>query len=237
MKRLGLTLLWACLLSLTLSAQLPMHIVLLGDSNTFLGGDACDQPQGWNKWFKDLATPLSCYSYARSGATWTHTDKTVYDVEEYTGVLSDNNVIYNQVNRLKEAVENGTQVLPDLILIMAGTNDLWFKDKRPEPLEKYVTLNLDTLTSAFPQARIILVTPPPFTKVPMWQQHQAADEIARCAKGERQAVIRLDQKGPLLPADKLIRRGYSKDGVHTTVKGAKVLGQYIYEQTRLITQP
>lgn len=204
------------------------HVVMLGDSNTFIGGDDCDKPQGWNKWFKDLAQPLTCRSYARSGATWTETPKTVYDIEEYTEVLSDNNVISNQVNRLlKEACEMKTQPVPDLILIIAGTNDLWFANRRPEPLQKYIRKNCEVLTDSFPQARIILITPPPFTKVPMKVQHQAAKTIEQCGQSMGLTVIRLD-KYPALTPSKLIRRGYSKDGVHTTEKGAKVLGNYIF---------
>ena len=183
------------------------------------------------------AKPLSCRSYARSGATWTHTPNTVYDIEENTGVLSDNNVIYNQVNRLlKETGEEKTQPTPDLILIMAGTNDLWFASKRPEPLAKYIRQNCETLGTAFPKARIILITPPPFTRVPMATQHQAAAEIEQCAQAMHLSVIRLDRAKPLLPAKKLIKRGYSKDGVHTTEKGAKVLGHYIYEQVQKLLQ-
>lgn len=137
MKRIGLLILWGLWLYGNIQAQSVMHVVILGDSNTFIGGDQCDKPQGWNKWFKELAKPLSCRSYARSGATWTHTSNTVYDIEENTGVLSDNNVIYNQVNRLlKETGEEKTQPTPDLILIMAGTNDLWFASKRRRTLGK-----------------------------------------------------------------------------------------------------
>lgn len=185
MKRIGLLILWGLWLYGNIQAQSVMHVVILGDSNTFIGGDQCDKPQGWNKWFKELAKPLSCRSYARSGATWTHTPNTVYDIEENTGVLSDNNVIYNQVNRLlKETGEEKTQPTPDLILIMAGTNDLWFASKRPEPLAKYIRQNCETLGTAFPKARIILITPPPFTRVPMATQHQAAAEIEQCAQAD-----------------------------------------------------
>lgn len=237
MKRIGLLILWGLWLYGNIQAQSVMHVVILGDSNTFIGGDQCDKPQGWNKWFKELAKPLSCRSYARSGATWTHTPNTVYDIEENTGVLSDNNVIYNQVNRLlKETGEEKTQPTPDLILIMAGTNDLWFASKRPEPLAKYIRQNCETLGTAFPKARIILITPPPFTRVPMATQHQAAAEIEQCAQAMHLSVIRLDRANPLLPAKKLIKRGYSKDGVHTTEKGAKVLGHYIYEQVQKLLQ-
>ena len=100
MKRVGLLVLWCVCMCGLLHAQLPMNIVLLGDSNTWIGGDECDKPQGWNKWFKDLANPLSCHSYARSGATWTHTSLTDYDTEEDTGVLSDNNVVYKKIETL-----------------------------------------------------------------------------------------------------------------------------------------
>lgn len=230
MKRIGL-LLWVMGLLVTASAQLPYHIVLLGDSNTFLGGDACDKPQGWNKWFKDLASPKSCRSYARSGATWTHTPQTVYDTKENTRVLSDNNVIYNQINRLKEAVVAKEQVTPDLIIIMAGTNDLWFADKRPEPLPHFIRLDYGLLAEAFPEARVILITPPPFTKVSEDIQHQAAETIAQCGQTLQLDVIRLDE-APTLQGGS----GYFKDGVHTTVKGAKALGKFIHGQVEAILQ-
>lgn len=109
MKRIGLLILWGMWLCGAIHAQLPCHVVLLGDSNTFIGGDACDKPQGWNKWFKDFAKPKSCRSYARSGATWTHTPNTVLDMEENIGVLGDNNVVYNQAMRLLTAVLSGEQ--------------------------------------------------------------------------------------------------------------------------------
>ncbi len=236
MKRIGLLILWGMWLC-AIHAQLPYHIVLLGDSNTFIGGDDCHNPKGWNKWFMDLASPLSCRSFARSGATWTETPRTERDVDGYWDILNDNNVISNQVWRLiRDVNETGIQVTPDLILIMAGTNDLWFADKRPEPLPKYIRKSCELLAEAFPKARIILITPPPFTKVPTEVQHQAADVMEQCAQSLGLPVIRLDRVRPLFPPSKLIRRGYSKDGVHTTPKGAKVLGRYIYEQVQKLLQ-
>ncbi|MBO7116205.1 MAG: hypothetical protein J6V87_04040 [Prevotella sp.] len=43
------------------------NIVILGDSNTAIGGDDCSKSVGWNKWFRDMLSPASCRSYARSG--------------------------------------------------------------------------------------------------------------------------------------------------------------------------
>ena len=88
-----------------------LHVVILGDSNTWLGGDGCDKAQGWNKWFRDAFQPATCRSYARSGATWTNTPETRRNTQENIGVLGNDNVIYNQICRLEEAINNGSQNL------------------------------------------------------------------------------------------------------------------------------
>ncbi|MBQ2399776.1 MAG: SGNH/GDSL hydrolase family protein, partial [Muribaculaceae bacterium] len=86
-------------------AHADQDVVLLGDSNTWLGGDDCTGVKGWGKWFAEEYRPGSIRSYARSGATWTNTVNTVADTREYSEVLGDNNVIYNQVMRLVEDFE------------------------------------------------------------------------------------------------------------------------------------
>ena len=262
MKRIGFALVLLLCGMLVIQAQLPLHVVMLGDSNTFIGGDACDKPQGWNKWFKDFAKPLSCRSYARSGATWTHTSSTVLDMEENIGVLGDNNVVYNQAMRLVTAVLTGKQTTPDLILIMAGTNDLWFADKRPDclklraseiykhpvtsisfykpseltQLSQCVCYDCELLKEAFPKARIILITPPQNNKTDLNDQHIVGSHIQWCAQELGLDFIRLDEAYEVFYGPDLIRRGYSKDGVHTTPKGAKVLGKYIYEKVQKLLQ-
>ena len=171
--------------SVAMRSNDSVNVVILGDSNTWIGGDDCDKPKGWNYWFKRFFAPATCKSYARSGATWTNTNLTKYNVEENTGHLGNDNVIYNQVCRLKNAVENGSQTVPDLILIGCGTNDVWFLSKRPQALSKTadqafaqgdgfitskrpsqvltlaesVRYNCEMLMEAFPEAQIILLTP------------------------------------------------------------------------------
>ncbi|MGN1263698.1 MAG: SGNH/GDSL hydrolase family protein [Prevotella sp.] len=113
-----------------------LNVVMLGDSNTWIGGDSCNLAKGWNKWFRDEFAPASCRSYARSGATWTNTEATVCNTADYTEKLGDDNVVYNQINRLAEAVASGGQTVPDLIIIAAGTNDAWFSGKRPLAFSK-----------------------------------------------------------------------------------------------------
>ena len=91
----------------TSSEEPEEDVVILGDSNTWLGGDDCTKPKGWNTWFKEAMKPRSCHSYARSGSTWTHTPNTKRDTKEDIGTIGDNNVIINQIFRLEEAINEG----------------------------------------------------------------------------------------------------------------------------------
>lgn len=223
-----------------MTAQDSVHVVILGDSNTWIGGDDCDKPKGWNKWFKDKFAPTSCKSYARSGATWTNTPQTRRNTKENIGVLGNNNVIYNQVCRLQEATTKGQQPKPQLILIMAGTNDAWFLKARPKAfsltgeeafitddimhrpiwhvvsLAESVRYNCDIIKRAYPDARIILLTPMPSTAAGEENIKKAGDIIEDCGKRLGLNVIRMDQE----PID-------TTDGTHTSEAGAQQVGTFV----------
>ena len=111
------------------------HVAILGDSNTWLGADDCSRPRGWTSWLARLLKPASIRSYARSGATWTNTARTMLNLEQDTGRVADDNVIYNQIARLISAVTSGAEPSPQLILISAGTNDAWFPADRPHAFD------------------------------------------------------------------------------------------------------
>lgn len=220
-------LLWGLCSVLAVQAGLPLHIVILGDSNTFIGGDGCDRPRGWNYWFRELAQPLSCRSYARSGATWTHTPATAYDIEEYTEVLSDNNVIYNQVNRLKQACADKVQPTPDLILILAGTNDAWFRWLDIQTLAGCMRHDCELLTESFPQAKIVLLTPMQNTKTSVERITQTGDIIEQCGHAMGLHVVRLDRESGISRRQELKHPTLTTDGVHTNEKGARRIGRYM----------
>ena len=231
------------LMATTMIAQEQCHVVILGDSNTWIGGDHCDKPRGWNKWFKDAFQPTSIRSYAHSGATWTNTPKTQRNTQEITDILGNDNVIYNQVCRLEEAVDSGVQPKPQLILIMAGTNDAWFQKARPmvfsvTPEEAFaidsitqrsasqvvslaesVRYNCELLKAAYPEARIILLTPMQSTAAGTASITKAGDIIESCGNRMNLSVIRMDQE-PV----------YTTDGTHTTEVGAEHIGTFIAQQ-------
>ena len=227
------------------------HVVILGDSNSWIGGDDCTKPQGWNKWFVDFFKPASCRSYARSGATWTNTPNTRRNIQENIKTLGDDNVIYNQVVRLDDAVGRGRQPSPQLIIIMAGTNDAWFLDKRPHALEKTarqvfsdsepavskqpsavltlaesIRYNCELLHRCFPQAKIVLIAP--LQSVQAARHLNAVNQIIEdCAREMNLDVIRLDRLSGISSKSESRTKRYTTDGTHTSVEGAKRCGRYI----------
>lgn len=239
------------------SATAPV-VVMLGDSNTFIGGDDCLNPTGWNYWFAKRWPEARCRSYARSGATWTNTPSTRRNTEEYTGVLANDNVIYNQVERLVEACDQQRQAPPSIIIISAGTNDAWFNAQRPaaftqsaadafadsdstllrrQPAE-VLTLAASVrycctlLHQRFPAARLVLVSPMQTTAAPDSLIHQAGDLIEACAHRLQALTIRLDKDSRVVSAQEARRKVYTTDGTHTSLRGAKYNGRLIADRVR-----
>ena len=236
-----------------LHAGEPVHVVILGDSNTWIGGDDCSKPRGWNTWFKEAFKPASCRSYARSGATWTNTKATRRNTQENTGKLGNDNVIYNQICRLQEAVDSGVQPSPQLILLAAGINDAWFLKKRPRalalsadeafaakdtpitarPVNKVLTLaesvryGCELLQTAFPQARIVLLTPAPAITVTPRLLEKTCNIIEGCANKIGIGVIRLDRESDIRSDQERKAPTLTRDGIHTNEEGARRNGYLV----------
>ncbi len=253
----------ACCLALHVSAASHphIHVALLGDSNTFIGGDSCDKDKGWSKWFKERFEPASCKSYARSGATWTNNASTRMAPEEYTEILADNNVIYNQVLRLTDQVRKGTAPAPQLIVIMAGTNDAWFQSSRPglfaktprqvfassqlttskkvnqvRTLAESVRYSCEKLMEAFPNAQIVLVTPMQTAKPFNESVGRVGNIIEECAHYMALSVIRLDHQGCVYSAREKAQPRFTSDGIHTNREGARRNGYLIANQIESILE-
>ncbi len=227
-----------------------VHVVILGDSNTSIGGDDCTRPRGWNTWFREYFAPATCRSYARSGATWSHTVRTKADELEVTGRLSDDNVVYNQVLRLHTAWTEGRQPAPDLILIMAGTNDAWFKSERPGAYLPTVAdafdVPADTLLARpagstlgltecvrraclmlhndFPKALIVLMTPMQTAQAPDELIARTGDLIEGCGLRMGIPVVRMDKESVVRSAREARQTTYTYDGTHTSEAGARSNG-------------
>ena len=237
-------------------------IVFLGDSNTSIGGDACNIGKAWTKWFV-ADFPVKTYrSYARSGATWTNAAGTQRDTEEYTEKLGDNNVVYNQCERLLEACAKGEQAVPNLIVIAAGTNDAWFRKARPSlfsesvdaafaiPAEQLLSkqpaevLSLagsvrfvcERLRKAFPEARIVLLTPMQTTATSLQNIRRVSDTIAACAQRLEIDVVWQDGTD-FLSREQERKHVYTSDGTHTNPRGAKKNGRLLARRIKELLKP
>lgn len=222
MLKKGLLIILITLVHAVAVAQQPLHVVILGDSNTWIGGDDCDQPKGWNYWLRQACQPASMRSYARSGATWTHTERTKRNTVENIGVLGDDNVISNQIARLEEALLSGAQTMPDVVIIMAGTNDAWFRRGQLNALlAAQVEADCDSLKALLPEARIVLLTPMRSKHAGVKPIALAGDIIETTGKRLGLTTIRMDR-----------RRVSTSDGTHTNTAGAKAMGRYVTQQLK-----
>lgn len=232
-------------------------VAILGDSNTWYGGDDCSGNRAWTKTWVEEFVPASARSYARSGATWTNTAQTRRNVEQNTGVLGNDNTIYNQVERLAEAVADGSQPVPTLILIMAGTNDAWFSSKRPgafdmsaseavkaatdsilalrspsdvTSLALSVRHNVVRLRRIAPEATIVLIGPLQSVQAPDRLITAAGTIIEDMGREMRLPSIRLDRDFELSSAKESARKELTTDGTHTSVEGARRLGIFLADR-------
>lgn len=233
----------------TISTNHQPHIAVLGDSMSFIGGENCEKPISWTYHFKNTVMPASINLYARSGATWTNTENTEVDIQGFSRILNDNNVIFNQVLRLGHDLENGDIVAPDIIIVYAGANDAWFESQRPgcknspesdlsnvsaddlpserTTLRESVALSLKKLQEISPSSRLLIVTPVQMSKVTEKQVHEISDIIANTALELNCNVIRADNLVGISHDIEKAKPKYTTDGVHTNEAGAVLIADVI----------
>lgn len=249
-----ISLVWLLLTACQLHVN-AQRIAIIGDSNTWLGGDDNKGEKGWNHWFCEYFKPDFCRSFARSGATWTNTPRTKLNIKENIGSLGDNNVAYNQLQRMLA----DKALKPDIIIIALGTNDLWFKNKRPNlfdeshlnyeredflstPPSKLLTLadcvhhTVHTLRKAYPNAAIVLITPAECIHIKNYELKLFSDTLEALGKTLGASTIRLDKLSEIKSEKERIKKEFTYDGTHTSVKGAKANGEIITRELKRILQ-
>lgn len=232
------------------------RIAILGDSITWLALATVNYNRGWVTHFRVLLKFAELRNYARSGATWSHTANTKYNITEYTESLSDDNVIYNQVNRLINDVDNNGVTAPDFIIILAGTNDAWYPQYRPDAVadtpasvmsDESVWLGVKTIGSLtsipkamryvaemiwdkFPDAQVVVTTPLQSTAFTTDRRESIADCIKGSAEYLSWAVIEQDKVCDISRIRE--HQGYymTYDGTHTSEAGAKMVGEILASQ-------
>lgn len=227
------------------------NVAVLGDSQTWIGGDSCQNPIGWTHHFLNLANPESISIYARSGATFTNNHFTMINPDYYTEYLDDDNVIYNQVVRLIRDIDSDSVPSPSLVILYAGANDAWFQDARKEslfpPHSSLKTINPSDPPSAHrniaesialavamirekcPDAGLLLVTPAEMAKTSVENVRFISHLISQTGEMLNIPVVRLDIVSPIRHHTESISPKFTSDGVHTNEVGAEVIARIIYD--------
>ena len=158
-----------------------------------------------------------------------------------------------------DAVNEGTQPSPNIIIIMAGTNDAWFRDKRPHAFDNIVghaserdknvvghaskrdetddmvslcgavRHGCGMLKNAFPAARVVLVTPMQSTAVPDSIIAVASDIIEDTGQQMGLSVLRLDRDGCVVSEQERLNKQFTYDGTHTNEQGAQCTARLIVD--------
>lgn len=235
------------------------RIAILGDSITWLSMSS-NPDRGWVTYFRELLKFAEIRNYARSGATWSHTASTQYNITEDTTSISNDNVIYNQLNRLINDVDNNGVTAPDFIFILAGTNDAWYPSSRPDAVadtpasvmsDESVWLNVKSIGSLtsipkamryvaemiwnkFPDAQVVVTTPLQSTAFTTDRRESIADCIKGSAEYLSWAVIEQDKVCDISRIRE--HQGYymTYDGTHTSEAGAKMVGEILASQLTAI---
>lgn len=237
------------------AAEANLSVIYLGDSNLWIGGDDCSGERAWSHWFNAIPE-VEGMSYARSGATWTNTATTLRNIEYYTQSLDNQNVMYNEVERLVSDYNSGKLIAaPDVIFLSAGTNDAWFNDKRPgifdvSPYQAVATLpelrhrpvalvtslaesvvySVDILSTAFPDSKLILLTPPETTATTVDMVAKVSDIITECGELMGLHVIRLDKLSGISRDKEKEHYLLTSDGTHTSPQGAMRIANVVKQQ-------
>lgn len=224
--------------------RLP-NVVLMGDSIT----DNKDDHGWWVDYITDYVTFASLNNYACGYARWTVASDTVEDLTTHSHVAASWNVIWNQVNRLKNDVTNGTVGIPDVIVILAGTNDVTLNqtmgsvetafdgaDILSKPfadianMAQSIRYTCEYIRTLYPDTQIILATPLQ-RKDKTTAAWQCRDIIMGCAKNMSLTIIDQMAEAGIYGYAESVSAYHLSDKVHPTKeKGSRLIARYLAKQ-------
>lgn len=99
-------------------------LYVLGDSITWLNISSTPN-RGWLTHFLQRLTFASHKNYAYSGATLSNYSDSSVNISGYWGSPDKDNIVFNQVKRMINDIQNNNMPVPDYIIIAAGCNDTY----------------------------------------------------------------------------------------------------------------
>ena len=220
--------------------EIDKNIVIMGDSITNMGGT-----RSWIANMQKFIHFKSVTKYAHDGLSWRNFSDTAYNVGSYADGSHDN-TLWNQVNRLKAATDNEDIEIPDVVLILAGTNDVGnsanigdvataYSDPTPVISDSVTTkltvaesirFNVELLRSYYPDVQIIIGSPLQRKTYPE-NVRLMRDAIKECAARLAIGFINQTDESGIDYLTEYNEHKYLQDGLHPNAAGAKIVGEMI----------
>lgn len=220
--------------------QINKNAVMMGDSITNLKG-----ARSWIEYMSQYIAFSSVTEYAQDGAHWKNFADTVYNIGTFADTSPDN-TIYNQINKLKNATDSQTAAIPDVIIILAGTNDVSNSNNigdvttafsnpasviNDEPNTKLTVVEairycVEMIHSFYPDCQIIIGSPLQRATYPD-NVRLMRDAIKECAARLSLRFINQTDESGISYYTEVNGHKYLQDGLHPNAAGAKIVGEFI----------
>jgi hypothetical protein len=188
------------------------------------------------------------YNIANSGAKFSHTASTTYDITTTGGGGADWNVIWNQVNKMIDLVANQSYKTPDIILISAGTNDFYGTIGDPDLIfdgQQFTNLppgdsqiqnlvgglrySIDTIIENFPDVQIVLITPIQRGLEDNSKMFNIADAIIKSGGYASVEVIDQSRKSGIYGYFDIATNKYLSDNLHPNDAGGQKMANFLFK--------
>ena len=223
-----------------------LNIVLFGDSIS----DEYNNITKWVQPFRNLIVCKSLTNYARGNCVFTFRTDSVYNITTKSDSPTGDNIIWNQFNRLKNDVNNGVVNTPDIIMILAGTNDAlrgcsvgdvdtaFSPDSQETDIKTLNTLSqtfryvCDDIYNSYPNCKIIICTPLPIgTKNDYKSSVKIRDGLIKCANILNLDIIDQTYKSGIVWYREVKQNKYYRgDGIHPSDLGGELIANFIYKE-------
>ena len=215
------------------------NVVVLGDSITTYP-DTLTYGE-WIYWMENYATFKSLKTYGKGGARW------------YVSGMGDG-TMYSQFLTLKSEVDGG-RVIPDVIIIDAGINDVAFNSpigsvadafngeditaNAVNTMYKAVRFTCESIRQEYPKAQIILVTP---YQSGLLARETAVRNVRDCLveSAERlssRIINQTDDLGIYSYYESKTPLYLNADGTHPSEDGKKLLARFIANELNRLVLP
>lgn len=222
-------------------ASVPYYdkdLVLFGTSIT-----AAAPPRSWVAYMLEKMTFKTVTNLANSGATYSHTNTTVYDTGNVGGSIAPNNVIWNQFNKLKAMIAMGLVDTPEIIIYEGSINDFPNRPvgnvdttfavgssilgRAPNTIltvTDAVRYNIELALQQWPKVQIILMTPYQRGIADNTGVFALGDAIEGCADRLSLARFRQDKRLGIYGYNEINQNIFMYDKLHLNEAGAPKCG-------------